>query len=283
MKSFKSFILEMKKNEDDVYVIKHPIHFKHDHKKEKISLDEIFDDLREEVDLQNPNSEFSKKYIHVNDNTNLGGLKKFEPEPPNPKKASLANIGHLNDQVNRIISTQKPFSKRQIKAIGHYTTDKGSREINHNLLAQKHNPKNVTPLPATHQTTIKNLDDAIKNNPVKIPHSVYSGISEDLGKQFMKKKRVHSPAYISASLDKKTARFFANKKLEKTEKIPEQHYLHIHLKPGDPATHISEHSWHTPERETIIGRGVTLKHIKTEKFKGAEGSTVYVHHVRIAK
>lgn len=203
MKSFKDFMLEMKKGGSGV--IPAPIHFRH--------VGDAKNNIEEAL-IHN--------WADVNDNNHI------------PRRADM------DDVLGR-----PKLSKEQHHNIKSYTTS--SFRLNHFLV---HNQ----PLEDRQKEQIKHLDSAIDNNRIKTRVHTYSGVGFDPTKHMDSEGRLHSPAYISTSHDKRIATGFA---------VPVDgihHIIHLHVDAHGPAMNIPNDISGLHEHEILLKRGVTLQH-----------------------
>ena len=261
MKSFKSFV---KSDKEDAGTIPAPIHFKHipevETKKGVIPSPITF---KQEYTFDEPELKEAKKdkpsihdWIKENDNTHL-----FSKKVKN------------NEGLSNFLSKSNKNDDEDTEHVTEYCGETTSTELNSRLLKNKK-------LSDYHKETSDGIDRHIDKNKMKHELHVYSGLSFDPEKH-MKKNKLHSPCYISTTHDKQIASEFSEfNKPNKKKKI--QHIAHIHLKPGDSATHISEHSLFPEEHETLIKRGSTLKHHGYKEHHDEKtGDVVRVHHFTI--
>jgi len=251
MKTFKQFMAESTKG-----VIPSPIHFKY-----------IGEDLNESYSTYSLN------------------------DPDNNEK--LARVGR--DTFTYI--PKDSFSPKQRDAIHHYTIE--SRNINKALLREhKKKPKNIQNrvynrihFPdvqkvlggGEHDTRVlHHIDAAIRNHPLPHDGTTYSGISFDPRKHLNKDGILHSPSYLSTTHDIHVAHDYARDKMMKGDK-GKVHMMHINLRKGDPALHVSHLSQHGGEHEVIIKAGINLKYIKTTIDNDSMFHPIHVHHFEIAR
>ena len=179
---------------------------------------------------------------------------------------------NMPDIRNREISSKLAGSKKKrpehSEAITNYTGSE-SGELNARLIKKKK-------LSKEHAEVAGGLDKAIDNNPLPVKASTYSGVSFDPRKHLDKNNRMYSPAYISTTHDKNVAHTYSQ------QGSGDRHIIKFHLKKGDPATHVEGYSEHQGEYETIIKRGQTLQHEKTESHQDSKTkTTLHVHHMSI--
>lgn len=263
MKSFISFLNE---NVDRGVIPEIPevIHFKYGVKKKK--KQSVKEDRTTPVDTgrsyqgwlaELPNKHLGAGPHYVSDK--LAETNKFKPKE---KKAIEAYTGHHDGDPDDDMSDEQK--------------DWHSYKINHALINNKPIPKHL-------KATEAGLESAIKNNPIQHEVHSFSGVSFNPMDHVDKNGRMKSPAYISTSHDKYVA-------FEYSHPTPQDrntsHVMQFHLKPGDPATHVEKETTKPGEYETVIGKGVTLKHIKTETYHSAPGEqphTYHVHHFEIER
>jgi hypothetical protein len=240
-------------------VIPAAIHFKHIHKKKKDKLDE--------AKKKGPDH-FQQWMNDTSDNEHL---------------SKLGSNDKRDAEISKKLHSTNKFSANHEDAIRGYTNDSeggepGSQTINKPLISGKFSNK-------THQKNVeahaKQLDSAIDKNKIKHDVHVYSGTSFDPMKHMDEKGRLHSPAYISATHSKPVAGGYAQ---SGGEGYGMRHIMHIHLKKGDPATHVSHLSDFDDEHETLIKRGTTLQHHGHEDHYNSHSESWYrIHHMTIAK
>ena len=235
------------------------IHFKHIHKKKKEKLDEA---------KKTKGNPFHKWIDDTSDNEHL---------------STLGNNNNRHNEISKKLHSTNKFSANHEDAIKGYTNDSaggepGSQTVNKPLISGKFSNK-------THQKNVedhaKQIDKAIDKNRIQHDVHVYSGTSFDPAKHMDEKGRLHSPAYISATHSRPVAAGYAQ---SGGEGYNMRHIIHIHLKKGDPATHVSRVSDFTGEHETIIKRGTTLQHHGHEDHGDSDAEHWYrIHHMSIAK
>ena len=119
----------------------------------------------------------------------------------------------------------------------------------------------------------------------------FSGTSRDFSEIAKNSKDgiIHSPAHISVTHSPEVAKDFADQKYFAKDKGVDvdsrRHLIHIHVKPHDKILHVSRHSEHSSEHETIIPAGTKLKyHHSSDHEGGGSGrfkKTYRVHHFTI--
>jgi hypothetical protein len=262
MKSFKSFMVTKKKNSG---VIPAPIHFK----------------------ICASNRNFKEDWT---------------PRPLTPYQNWLAELPNKNlaagpHYVSNKLAETNNYSPEEEKAIEAYSAhhdgdpdddapdkkDWHSYQINSALINNK-------PIPSHLKDTEAGLESAIRNNPIRHNVHVFSGLSFNPMDHVDENGRMTSPAYISATHDKYIAAEYAGPYREYAEPLRGQsdsHIMEIHLKSGDPATHIERVTLKPDEHETLINKGVTLKHLKTETLKNPDeynlNRVVHVHHFAVER
>jgi len=184
------------------------------------------------------------------------------------------------------------FRSPEFRSIDHYA---GSGYIHINMhLWDKHQGRknNLNDDDRTMaESHIKNLDSAM--NMHKTPHalSVYSSIQHHFDPEV--DKTYHHPAYLSTSLNRKSASFFSKSNFVSTstngngDGAFHRHMLHINVPKDHPG--IFAESVSPGEQEFILPRGTNLKHKHThtylKKGKGPWEKDAYyhVHHMDIVK
>jgi len=255
MKNFSSFVFSKKKNSG---VLSSPIHFK-----------------------------FSASNRHFKEN--------YTPRPPTPYEQWLSespntHLGSTPYEISQKLSKHNKFTPDQEEAIRSYTghhdgdpdddnprkEDWHSYQINRALIDGRHMPWHL-------EDTVNDLESAIKSNPIQHNVNVFSGVSFDPREDLDENGTMKSPAFISGSHDKHVAGEYADPFQNKHS----SHMIEIHLKPGDPATHVEQQTLKPDEYETIINKGVTLRHLGTEKFENPDeydpDRAVYVHRFAIER
>jgi len=207
----------------------------------------------------------------VNDLGSLNGwFKKRDNEHLSNKTSDVSH----HKEVTKQISSTNNFSPEHVKHVERYADM--SSDINKSLI------KNSGAPAKKHEKSVAGLDDAIDKNRIQKPLTVYSGTSFNPEKHIDKKGHMRSPAYISATHDKRVAAGYAQQSEKNPMSRKPRHIIQFNLKAGDPATHISQHSAYTDEHETVIRRGVTLQHHGTESHWDNNNENWYhVHHMSI--
>lgn len=258
MKSFKLFLESKEKESEEAGTIPAPIHFKH--------IPAVIPEVETKKGVIPSPISFKGEYTW--DEPQLKEAKKEIPRIDNwhneNDNAHFSKHGvKSNAGLSTFLSKGKKTTEDEDDSLRLYA-GKHSTELNQNLLKNKK-------LKDWHKEVINDIDAHIDRNNMKHELHVYSGLGFDPEKH-MKKKKLYSPCYISTTHDKKVALKFSNaNKPDKRKNI--QHVAHIHLKPGDPATHVHKFSEYE-EHETLIKKGVTLKH---------HGYTDYHDNLRLKK
>lgn len=279
MKTFKQHTKE-KKKEEGSGLAPAPIHFKHFEElvdaqptgviPTAIHFKNILKDKK--LNEAKEGSDFKSWMKDRSDNAHLSSK----------KGEDAAN----KDIANKLHSTNK-FSDDHLEHIKKYTGTPDEK-VPHSTKVNKDLIKNSGTPSKAHKKTVEGLSHAINNNRVQHEVHVYSGTTFDPTKHLDKKKHLKSPAFISATHDKKVAAGYAQQggvggKSSAFDR-GSRHIMKIHLKPGDPATHVSRHSHYSDEHETVIDRNTTLKHHKTTShWSDGEERWYHVHHMSIAK
>jgi hypothetical protein len=178
------------------------------------------------------------------------------------------HLGNTSSTVRKKLTAGHDLSSEERNEIYGYT--KTSKALNRGLIEGRK-------LNSQQQKSVQHIDAAIDRNPIAHELHTYSGLSFDPTQHMDDKGKLRSPAYISTSHDKDIAHGF----ISSTSKT--YHIAHIHLKPGDPATHIAPYSNSPMEDETIIKRGTTLQHHGHTDHTDSHGNTIRVHHMTVAK
>lgn len=245
MKSFKSFITENK--EEKKHTIPHAIHFKHIPPEENDNRleEDVLDWFKSKPKTTLPHI---SAFLNQNLNSHLGS---------NP-----------NEITQNLHSDQPKVDRSSHNALIEYSGS-GSYDMNHHLVASN------GILHKKHFQLADGIDQAIRKNKIRKELNTYSGVAFDPRTRLNKNKQMRSPAYISTTHDPEVAFRFATSK----GKLPEKHIIHLHLKPGDPAVHMGEHSIYEDEHETVLGRGAVLQHHGTTEYHGKTKVGTYVKYV----
>jgi hypothetical protein len=246
MKTFKDF-----KKDKNRYVPEHPIHFKNSH----VS-----------AVTENYIQEKTERYPHISE---------WLLQNDNPHLSNHEVISKSSEEISSKLAANSPkFTDDHHKYINQYTQD--SSGINKPLI-KKYGTSTSVPHHVAH---FSNKMDEITQNPIGNHLSVYSGIGFDPAKKLKSKdSTVFLPAYTSATHDKQVANFFTRN----IGDTPDRHILHIRLKPNDWATHISQHSNHPTEHETIIARNTELKiHPEPKIYTNDSGEKVHIWNAHIS-
>jgi hypothetical protein len=267
MKTFKQFEKE-KKKELATGVIPVAIHFKH--------ITSVTDTEGPEVKGLIP---APIHFRHVQPKKKLDEAAK----PATGYKAWLktddnTKLGKSPEAISNKLHKSNAFTPEHESSIRDYTSS-GSTNMNKNLIKNKGKI-----IAKTHQKRVKGLDAAISSNPIQHDVHTYSGTSFDPRNHLDKKGRMLSPAYISATHDKKVAHSFAQGATEGKGSYAPRHIIHFDLKKGDPATHVSQLSDHNGEHETVIGRGTTLQYHGTESHYDPDREVRFnIHRMSIVR
>lgn len=250
--AIKSFSQFLKEGRIGSGILDEPIHFKHVYKKFSD------DDKKSLTEEKNP----AWQFFSTNDNKHLG-------KTPSVIAKKLGSKNNYTPEQKQAITAYSAYHD------GDDSKDRKnwhSYQINSRLISGKKLPKEK-------QKTVAGLDSAISSNPIQHSVSTYSGISFDPRKKLDEKGRFKSPAFISSTHNKKQARSFAYKGYRGYNPI---HIMQFHLKPGDPASHISQQSHFEGEHETVIGRDNTFQYHGTDSHYDHDNEHwVHVHHVSI--
>jgi hypothetical protein len=265
MKTFKQHSKEKKHKEEGSGIVPAPIHFKH----------------FEPIDIGTGKIPAAIHFKHVHDKKKekLEEAKKIDPimkwmgdRSDNTHLSSKKSDSAFHKEISNKLSSSNNYTPEHAKAIAKYTgTDSGP--LNNALIKGKSVKK--------HEAHAKSLDSAIDNNRIQHDVHVYSGTSFNPMHHMDEKGRLHSPAYISATHARSVAAGYAQ---HGGKSYGMRHIVHIHLKAGDPATHVSHLSDYDDEHETIIKRGTTLQHHGHEDHYSPNDEAWYrIHHMSIAK
>ena len=249
MKKYKEFI----KNKETIATIPVPIHFKYvdpidDIKPATIPSPIHFKYVKEDVGNIHPPLE---KWLNKNDNTHLTKGKTAVGHDNITKADSLSE--HISKKL-RNHQAKNPESDDHKKTVEHYTDE--SRHINKHLLDSH---KIQEPI-YKHLHHIKNLDHLTSSHKLDHDLHVYSGVGFHPGELTKHSNGIlKSPAFISTTHSKHTARSFARRTNTVDGNHLSSHIIHLHLKKGENAYHTTEHSVLSREHETIIPRDTNLK------------------------
>ncbi len=197
---------------------------------------------------------------------------------------SEKRIAELSNKVSAsILNKQRKISMKDTKTIKRYTD--GSEAINKHLIRSHINSEYKNPVKGIY-SKIKNTDEALRKNKLSHHLHVYTGIGFHPGDMLKHTKDniIHLPAYTSTTHNKYVAANFADKKKWDIASAGHEgkHLIHLHLKPGDKATHVSHISYFKNEHETILPRNTKLKiNPKPEIHKDHYGEDVHVWHATI--
>lgn len=266
MKTFK----QHKKEKEGSGIAPAPIHFRYIEKME--DSDNTTPEPIHFRDVVKNSLKKHKKHIKeaVGD---LGNLKDWFKKRDNTHLSNKTSETSHNVEVSKQIASTNNFTPEHVKHVERYADM--SNDINKSLIKNSGSPAKK------HEKSVEGLDDAINKNKITKPLTAYSGTSFNPLKHTDKKGRMKSPAYISATHDKKVAAGYA----QSAGKIGDhRHIIRFDFKPGDPASHISHHSAFGGEHETVVRRGVTLQHHGTEShWDNNEETWYHIHHMSIAK
>ena len=150
------------------------------------------------------------------------------------KKSFKEHFGKLN------------VTPKQRKSVRAYTA-RHSFDINNRLFKTPHRkfPSDI----------VDDLDETIDNNRIHTRLNTFSSLGFNPEKHKKENNELHSPAYISTTLNKEVAYGFLKKH---TDGI--HHVAHFVLEKGDPAAYIASASHIPYEDEVLIKRGQTLRH-----------------------
>jgi hypothetical protein len=185
--------------------------------------------------------------------------------------------------------------------IKHYTDLEKSGELSKKLIDNHKTGEHPTKGMSDEE---KKTHHAIQKNvkPSKHEFYVHHGSSSHLANfhqsynnPHREEQLVHLPSHLSTTHDNDTAQYFAhrtNKKDNGPSYLTNRHHImRIKVKKGDKVLHVSKHSHHPIEHETILPAGTTLKYIKTtnhhhegsdiEGAKPGQKYAVSVHHYEI--
>jgi len=277
MKSFRNFITN---NEiENSGVAPRIIHFKFGKKKKQSYVKEDTSSNRS-----------YRGWMREPSNTHLGPgphpvsveLSKTNNYTPKEEAAIEGYTGH-NDSEKPDYAEDPYGTYRPDDDGGSEPQDWHSYKINKALIENR-------PIPEHLRDTEAGLSSAIRNNPIPRDVDVFSGVSFDPRKQTNKDGIMTSPAYISASHDK----FITSEYVNPIDGV-NSHIMQIHLKAGDPATHVESTTLKPDEFETIIHKGVKLRHMGTETLNDDTGGYpgqyswnqkpqfVHIHHFAVER
>lgn len=274
MKTFKQHTKE-KKKEEGSGLAPAPIHFKHFEELVDVQPTGVvptaihFKNILKDKKLNEAKegSDFKSWMKDRSDNAHLS--KKTTRDP------------HNNEVAKKLDSTNN-FSDEHLTHVKNYTG--GTNEVSNSTKINKDLIKNKGEPSKKHKKTAEGLSNAIDKNRVQHEVHVYSGTSFDPRQHTDKKGRLKSHAFISATHDREVAAGFAQRAARERGGYGPAHIMKIHLKPGDPATHVSRQSQWKDEHETVVNRNTTLQHHKTTShWSPGEERWYHIHHMSVAK
>lgn len=276
MKTFKQHTKE-KKKEEGSGLAPAPIHFKH---------------FQELVDVQPTgvvptaihfkNILKDKKLNEAKSSTGPDFKSWMKDRSDNASLSKKTTRDAHNKEISKTLDSTNNFSDEHLTHVKKYTS--GTKEVSNSTKINKDLIKNKGEPSKTHKKTAEGLSNAINNNRVQHSVHVYSGTSFDPRQHMDKKGRLKSHAFISATHDKEVAAGFAQRAARERGGYGPAHIIKVHLKPGDPATHVSKHSEWGDEHETVINKGTTLQHHKTTShWSPGEERWYHIHHMSVAK
>ena len=280
MRTFKTYTLtKLKKKEEGAGLAPAPIHFKHI---EELSSIEPKGVMPTAVHFKNILTDKKQKLNEAKAQDFRAWMKDRSDNAHLSKKKFDRDV-HNKEVADKLHSTNN-FSAEHLKHITKYTGDPDndgaavSSQLNKSLIKNKGEPSKA------HKKTTEGLSHAIENNKLNHEVHVYSGTSFDPREHIDKKGKLKSHAFISATHDKEIAAGYAQKAAQNRGSNSSGHIMKIHLKPGDPATHVGRHSYYNGEHETVINRNTTLKHEKTTShWSPGEERYYHIHHMSVAK
>ncbi len=275
--SFKKFF-GLKKTKDGHIILDEPIHFKNNEptfrktKDGHIILDEPIhfkmgqqsintkERLKEDA---SDNKDHLKAAIEYND-------EKHGSDDNLSRKLHKATADDLDDESKDNIRSYTGSSKTNGDQTGSYSLN--------SHLSKGHKPKGDDL--KMHSTIMKHA------KPSGHEFHTFSGTSRDFSEIAKNSKDgiIHSPAHTSVTHDPEVAKDFADRKFNRGTNLEAgRHLIHIHVKPHDKILHVSQHSEHRTEAETIIPAGTKLKyhHTSIHTHDGYYKRKYNVHHFTI--
>lgn len=279
MKSFKDYTKEVKKEEEGSGLMPVPIHFKTVDEIEPIEADGIAPDT---IHFKGVAKGLKQKLNEAKTGTGVDFRSWMKDRSDNAHLSKKTTRDPHNNEVAKKLDSTNNFSDEHLTHVKNYTggTDEvsNSTKINKDLIKNKGEPSKK------HKKTAEGLSKAINDNRVQHEVHVYSGTSFDPREHMDKKGRLKSHAFISATHDREVAAGFSQKAARKRGSYGPAHIIKIHLKPGDPATHVSRQSQWADEHETVVDRNTTLQYHKTTShWSPGEERWYHIHHMSVAK
>jgi hypothetical protein len=199
-------------------------------------------------------------------------------------KNDNSHIGKTDSEVaEHLVQHSKPRSEAARTSISNYTDE--SDVLNRKLLRK-------SKLTKKQQNDVNNLD-SVTNEPAARHHFLYSGLGHRRGRAvraaMANGRELTLPAYTSMTASKKIARNFAgvhSRYDENMSELPngqrEFHYISLHVRRGQRVGHVSQHSEHPYEMESILPRNTRIR-IKRHSFHvDAHGNQHNVYHAEIS-
>lgn len=240
MKTFKQFIKTKIKKVAPILIPVAPVHGTHSKKKPTKRVNE---NLQEKAEVKysnqtnHPEVRNADDWDNHHDNNHLG-----------------ANHHSVSDKLH---IEHKEYKKADPEGRVHdYTSN--SERLNGHLLERAKGSAYAEADHHYYKHHIDGIDKAFEHEHGKAKHDIhlYHGTANwHPGKLAAKHPEGHvkSAAYLSTTHYKKLARDYAH------NGGANSHILHIHVKKGQKALHIGEHSAYPEEHETLLPRNTTLK------------------------
>ena len=193
---------------------------------------------------------------------------------------SRKDIDHLHNKLVDAYPIHSKNSKDELNELEGYTDD--SARIN-SYLWEDH--KEARHFKVSVDKSIQHIDNVLESH--KTPHklSVYSGMKENPKERMNDKGIFHHPAYLSTSIEPKTAVAFSRSKYTNNLKDnPQKHILKIHVPKDHPGAYIDHISSNQGEHEFLLPRGLNLKYKGTVKHlihEHGEDIDIHEHHMDI--
>lgn len=259
MKSFKQFI----KNIKPVMISAQPMHGAHSKPKPPIL-----------ITAQPFHGAHARKKKKLKEATGEHGPEAHNVQKWDADHSLNHHLGHDEFKITKKLhEDEDDFHKRPgVEHVVDYTEH--STAINHHLIDKAKGKQSRYP-DAVHKEKMKGIDTALHHSKMKHDIHVYHGANfhpDELAKQHPERK-IKTPAYLSTTHDKQTARMFSSHNMP-----GKRHVLHIHVKKGNHALFLGKHSTHPHEHETLIPRGTTLQvHHKPDVLH--DGTKVWHAHI----
>ncbi len=167
----------------------------------------------------------------------------------------------LDGLHNNLMKHYNDYDEYHEGAIKDYTKDSESLNSYHWERRNDNVPKDTYM-----QNKTLDMDNAVDQH--RTPHklSVYSGVKTNIKDKMDSNLTLNHPAYISTSLNKHSANFFAHPIYNENNGKSENHILKINVPKDHPGAYVDHKSDNEGEKEFILPRNTQLKY---------KGSTTY--------